>query len=54
MGKSKSILKKITAKTKKKREKNLDDKSAEDNERESPFYFGGIPSRNVKKNLGCG
>jgi hypothetical protein len=54
MTQRKSSVKKINLKPKKEDEKKLYDKATEDIKPEDPFDFGGLPLRNLKKNLGCG
>ncbi len=54
MGNSKSILKAKSAKPKKENKKLANDNGSKDDSRENPFDFGGLPSRDLKKNLGCG
>jgi len=57
MSNSKPISKSKSIKSKKEGEKGENssiDKDSASTKPDSPFDFGGLPTRNLKKNLGCG
>ena len=47
-------MKKRVPKKEKPKENEKQQPSKENEEQEKPFDFGGIPQRDLKKNLGCG
>lgn len=53
MAKSPSVVKNKNARPKKKDEVIQSNKSPLDEASENPLDFGGLPPRNLKKNLGC-
>jgi len=54
MSSSKPVSKTKSVKPKREAEKSGIDKDSASAKPDSPFDFGGLPTRNLKKNLGCG
>jgi hypothetical protein len=52
--KKNKVKKKVTKQDQKKPEKPALPPTAEEETTENPFDFGGLPNRDLKKNLGCG